>query len=155
MGNDIPGKFIGLLLAFILMVIMPFVTVTIEGEMLDRRLIVDDVCTFVDSVVDSRQVSDADVEQLNLALASYGVTVDYEITHYKMSVNPDPISKGSYYITYVKMNPDSVGVNTYDQGDKISVHVKGIGYSTTETLAHKLSGMFVKNLDFTITARIR
>ena len=89
MANDIPGKIIGLLLAFVLTVIMPFVTVTVENEMLDRRLIIDDVSNFIDEVIDSRNVTDAMINELNVNLASYGVTVDYDITHYARSVNSD------------------------------------------------------------------
>lgn len=151
MGKDIPGKFIGIGIAFCLMIIMPFVVTTLEGEMLDRRLIVADVCNFLDSVVDSRQVSQAEIEQLNLSLAQYGVTVDYEIIHYKQQVNPDPTSNGSYYITYAKVGEGY----DYDTGDKVAVHVKAVGNSTTENIARKLSGMFIKDLDFIITARVR
>lgn len=151
MANDIPGKIIGLILAFVLVVIMPFVTVTVENEMLDRRLIVNDVCNFIDEVVDSRQVTSAMIDELNVNLASYGMSVDYEIEHYARSVNADPLSDDDYYVTYIKQDDTS----TYAKGDKISVHVYVTGYSSTEALAHKLTGMFVKDLDVTITARVR
>ena len=152
MANDIPGKFIGLLLAFVLTVIMPFVTVTVENEMLDRRLIINDVANFIDEVVDSRSVTDSMIDDLNVKLASYGMSVDYDITHYQRSVNADPTSDNSdYYVTYVKVREDA----EYHKGDKISVHVYTTSYSTTEALAHKLTGMFVKDLDKTITARVR
>lgn len=151
MVHDLPGKFIGLLIAFVLVVIMPFVTVTVENEMLDRRLIIDDVCNFIDEVVDSRQVTDEMLEELNVNLASYGVTVDYKISHYARTVNPDPLSGDDYYATYVLQDD----YKTFAKGDKISVRVYAIGYSTTEALAHRITGLFVKDLDKTITARIR
>lgn len=152
MGNDIPGKIVGLLLAFVLVVLMPFVTVTVENEMLDRRLIVTDVTNFIDEVVDSRSVSDSMLDELNVNLAKYGMTVDYEITHYARSVNVDPTDAGGdYYVTYVRKDD----TRNYQKGDKISVHVYVTSYSASESLAHKLTGMFVKDLDVTITARIR
>ena len=151
MANDIPGKFIGLILAFILTVIMPFVTVTVENEMIDRRLIINDVCNFIDEVVDSRVITDSMIDELNVNLASYGMSVDYEITHYARSVNVDPTSTDDYYVTYVRQNNNT----EYAKGDKISVHVYTTGYSATESLAHKLTGIFIKELDETITARVR
>lgn len=152
MSNDLPGKFIGLLLAFVLTVIMPFVTVTVENEMLDRRLIISDVTNFIDEVVDSRNVTDAMIDELNVKLASYGMSVDYEIKHYARSVNVDPLDGGeSYYTNYIQVDDTS----SYQKGDKISVRVFTTSYSATEALAHKLTGMFVKDLDTTITARIR
>ena len=150
--HDIPGKFVGLILAFVLTVLMPFVVVTVENEMLDRRLIINDVTDFIDEVVDSRKVTDAMLEELNVSLASYGMTVDYEITHYARSINADPLNEGSdYYVTYVPQDD----VTSYKKGDKISVRVYTVGYSSTESLVHKLTGMFIKDLDETITARIR
>lgn len=151
MANDIPGKIIGLLLAFVLTVIMPFVTVTVENEMLDRRLIVDDVSNFIDEVIDSRNVTDAMINDLNVNLASYGVTVDYDITRYARSVNSDPTTDADYYVTYLPMDDN----RNYEKGDKISVHVYTIGYGTSENLAHRLTGLFVKDLDVTLTARVR
>lgn len=151
MSNDIPGKFIGLLLAFVLTVIMPFVTVTVENEMCDRRLIISDVTNFIDEVVDSRNITDGMIDELNVKLASYGMSVDYEITHYSRTVNVDPLKAGDYYTSYVKVNQNE----TYSKGDKISVRVFTTSYSATEALAHKLTGMFVKDLNVTITARIR
>ena len=73
MANDIPGKFIGLLIAFVLTVVMPFVNTTVETEMLDRRSIISDVSNFIDEVVDSRQVTPSMLQELNTNLAAYGV----------------------------------------------------------------------------------
>lgn len=151
MGNDIPGKFIGLLIAFVLTVVMPFVNTTVETEMLDRRSIITDVTNFVDEVIDSRQVSDSMLQELNTNLAAYGVIVDYDITHYRRTVNPDPLDAGKSYTSYY-----IVGNNEeWLKSDRISVRVRTVGYSNTQMLAHRIAGLFVGELDRTITARIR
>lgn len=151
MSNDIPGKFIGIILAFVLAVVVPFVNTTVEQEMLDRRCIVMDVTNFIDEVVDSRQITDAMKRELNTSLASYGTTVDYTITHYRRTVNPDPANPDSYYTNYVVVGDQEPWL----KGDRIAVTIKTLGYSPTETIAHKLTGMFVPDLDRTIAARIR
>lgn len=151
MANDLPGKFIGLVLAFVLTVLMPFVTVQVESEMMDRRMIINHVTDFIDEVIDSRNVTDAMIDDLNVSLASYGVTVNYEISRYARSVNADPITEADYYVTYLPQDDTT----TYNKGDKISVRVYTVGYSSSGALAHKLTGMFVKDLDETITARVR
>lgn len=149
--HDIPGRVIGLVLAFVLTIVMPFVTVTVENEMLDRRLIIRDVSNFIDEVIDSRNITDSMLEEFNVNLASYGMTVDYEIKHYKRSVNADPTSDSDYYVSYIQ----SDDIRNYAKGDKISIRVYTVGYSATESIAHKLTGMFVRDLDETITARVR
>ena len=157
--NDLPGKFVGIALAFILTVIMPFVNVVVEDEMIDRRLIIDDVRSFIDQVIDSRTITDAMIDELNVSLAAYGITVNYDIEYYVLSVNPDPLTTDSYYATYVlcdlKELPNKNGVKQLSKGDKITVHVYSTGSSTSVSLAHKLSGIVVKNLDERITARVR
>lgn len=152
MPKDIPGKFIGILLAFFLTVVVPFVNTTVEQELLDRRSIIMDVTNFIDEVVDSRLITDSMLRELNTNLASYGTSVDYTITHYRRSVDPDPLSNDDkFYVSYVVVDENAEWL----KGDRISVRVQSISYSTTETLAHKLGGLFVPDLDRTLTARIR
>lgn len=151
MSNDLPGKFIGLLIAFVLTVIMPFVNISVEDELIDRRLIVTDICSFIDEVVDSRNITDAMIKDLNVSLAQYGVTVDYEVTRYVKSVNIDPTNTDDFYVSYI-INEDA---SKFNKGDKVSVHVYTKGASTSGYLAHKLSGIFLPELNTTITARIR
>lgn len=151
MGNDLPGKIIGMLLAFVLCVIAPFVTISTQNEMIDRRMIINHVTDFIDEVVDSREVTDTALTELNINLASYGIMVDYEITRLALSIDPDPVTGNSYTPNYVVTND----FYHYNKGDKISVRIYTVGYSSTQALAHKLTGLFVKDLDETITARIR
>lgn len=155
MRSDIPGKFIGLLIAFVLTVIMPFVTVSVHNEMSDRRLIISDVCDFIDQVVDSRTVDEAMIRDLNLSLASYGVTVDYEIHWYSRTINPDPLNKGQYVTTYIENHDASYENMKFQKGDKIAVHFYTVGYSSSTAVARNITGLFIGDLDRTITARIR
>lgn len=150
--NDIPGKIIGILLAFVLCVIMPFINVVVQDEMVNRRLVTEDIASFIDSITDGRVMSEADVKAFEAKLSSYGVLLDYDVTRYARSVNPDPASPSSdYYVTYVEM-PNN---KTYNKGDKVSIHVYQVSSSGTENLAQKLSGLFIRDFDVTITARVR
>ena len=151
MDKDAAGKFIGLLLAFALCVAGPFIIINVAEEMLDRRMIIDDISGFIDEVVDSREITDVALKELNVNLASYGVTVDYEINRYARSVDPDPLSPNGYTTNYILMDDN----RHYNQGDKLSIRVFTVGYSSTQALAHKLTGMFVRDLDETLTVRIR
>ena len=147
--HDIPGKFIGLLLAFLLLVVVPFTNTSIEEELIDRRAIVMDVTNFIDQVVDSRQLTDLELREFNTKLASYGLTVDYEITRYEASVNP-----GSGQNTVTTYFP-SKDFSTWNTGDRIAVHVWTTGYSGPQVLSHALTGIYMSNLDTTFVARIR
>lgn len=149
--HDIPGKVIGLVLAVILCCIMPFVIITTEQEMVNRRLLVEDVSNFIDTVVDGRMVSDAELREFNANMAKYGAIYDYEIHHYKRSVNPDPVTGNTYTVSFVEVDD----WKNYEKGDKISVHIWELSPSSTTRLSHRLTGLFVRDFDLTITARIR
>ena len=151
MPKDIPGKFIGLLLAFALTVLVPFVNTTVEQELLDRRSIIMDVTNFMDEVVDSRKITDAMLSELNTNIASYGTSCTYTITHYRRTINPDPVKPGSYYPSYVVVDDNE----PWQKGDRISVRVESVSYSTTETISHRIAGLFVPELNRTLVARIR
>lgn len=147
--HDIPGKLIGLLLAFLLLVIVPFTNLAVEDEIIDRRAIVMDTTNFIDQVVDSRQLTDTELREFNSQLASYGVTVDYEITRYCLSVN-----NGGGDTTYSTYYPDA-NIHEWKTGDRISVHIWTTGYGGPQALAHALTGIYASKLDKTFVARIR
>ena len=149
--HDIPGKFIGMLLAFILVVLGPFVISTTSVEMIDRRSAFMAMCEFVDGVIDSRQITEAELRAFNAEMQSFGMTMDYTITREMRSVDPDPLNPGEYVRTYIPTDNNYV----YNQGDHITLHVWSIGYSSSTSLSHSITSMFVKPFDETITARIR
>ena len=149
--HDIPGKLIGIILAFITVVVAPFVISVTTAEMLDRRAAFMAMCDFVDGVIDSRQITESELREFNATIQSFGMTMDYQITREMRSVDPDPLNPGSYVRTYIPTDNNMV----YNQGDHITLRVKSIGYSSSTALAHSITNMFEEPFDETITARIR
>lgn len=151
--HDIGGKLLGIILAFLLAVVVPFVTITTENEMINRRLIIQDTCNFIDTVIDTREISKGAIAEFTTALASYGSNVSYDITVYRRTVSSVSGSGEDYTITFI---PDpNYNAAPLNQGDKIEVHVYTTGNSTTANIAQRLSGVVLGNLDETIVARIR
>lgn len=149
--HDIPGKMLGVFLAFVLIVVAPFVITVTTTEMLDRRAAYMTMCEFVDGVIDSREITDSELKEFNSKIQSYGMTMDYTITREMRSVDPDPINPGEYVRTYIPTEKNM----KYNQGDHIILRVHALGYSSSSSLAHSLVGMFVEDFDETIVARIR
>lgn len=151
MNSDIPGKVVGILLAFVLCIIFPFVIISTEEEMISRRLIVEEVSSFIDSVIDGRVITDAELRELNASLAAHGMLLDYDIHRYVRSVNPDPTKEEGYLVSYIERDDNM----KYDKGDKVSIHVYEVSHAATSTLSHKLTGLYMRDFDLTITARVR
>lgn len=151
MSSDIIGKFLGLALTFVLLIVAPFVERSAQKEALDSKAIVSDINNFIDEVVDSRMITDNMLKQLNSKLASYSILVDYEIIREKRAVNPDPKNPGEYYSSLIVVDDNM----TYEQGDHITVHVYKIGNSSTSVVSARLAQIFIPEFDYKFSARVR
>lgn len=151
MFRDHVGAFICLIIAFFCCCITPFANMLVNQELQDRRNVIADVDNFVDSVVDSRQITEPMLKEFNTKLASYSLVLDYEIKREVLAIEPDPLHEGDWYPSYV-VTDDNMH---YNQGDHISVHVRNIGYNSAISLGHSLCGIVLGDLDETITARVR
>lgn len=149
--TDIFGRVFGVILAFILLFIAPFTLVTLSQEMVARRTILNEMQSFIDETIDSRQVTDQQLEDFYLGISGLGPIVDVEISRYVRTVDPDPVEKGEIYVTYVYSEDNK----TYNQGDKVSVRVHAIGYTGTQKFLRAITGLFLPQIDYTLAGRVR
>ena len=149
--TDIFGRVFGVILAFILLFIAPFTMVTLSQEMVARRTILNEMQSFIDETIDSRQVTDQQLEDFYLGISGLGPIVDVEISRYVRTVDPDPVEEGEIYVTYVYSEDN----RTYNQGDKVSVRVHAIGYTGTQKLLRAITGLFLPQIDYTLAGRVR
>ena len=149
--TDIFGRVFGVILAFILLFIAPFTMVTLSQEMVARRTILNEMQSFIDETIDSRQVTDQQLEDFYLGISGLGSIVDVEISRYVRTVDPDPVEEGEIYVTYVYSEDN----RTYNQGDKVSVRVHAIGYTGTQKFLRAITGLFLPQIDYTLAGRVR
>ena len=149
--TDIFGRVFGVILAFILLFIAPFTMVTLSQEMVARRTILNEMQSFIDETIDSRQVTDQQLEDFYLGISGLGPIVDVEIRRYVRTVDPDPVEEGEIYVTYVYSEDN----RTYNQGDKVSVRVHAIGYTGTQKFLRAITGLFLPQIDYTLAGRVR
>ena len=76
---DLPGKFIGIVVAFFLCVLAPLVNITITQELVARRQIITAATNLLDEVVDSRELTNDMQRQFIAEVNSYGAAVNYEL----------------------------------------------------------------------------
>ena len=77
--GDIFGKIFGVVLAFVLLFMAPFTWATLSNEMVARRTIMNEMQSFIDQTIDSRKVTDEQLEDLYLGVAGLGPVVDPEV----------------------------------------------------------------------------
>lgn len=149
--GDIFGKIFGVVLAFVLLFMAPFTWATLSNEMVARRTIMNEMQSFIDQTVDSRKVTDEQLEDLYLGVAGLGPVVDTEVERYVKVVDPDPATTGGIYTTYV-LSDDN---RTYNQGDKVKIRVHAISYTGSERLLRSTIGLWLPAIDYTFVGRVR
>ena len=148
--HDIPGKVLWTVVCVFILLGLFGITV-VEGELLDKRDLYVDMCDFVDGVVDSRVITDAELQAFNTQIASYGFSVDYTIERYVRAVNPDPLNEGEVVPTWIMVDDN----RNYNQGDKIVLHVWSIGGTRSGNLLSGLNLFRTSKFDRTVPARVR
>lgn len=149
--GDIFGKVFGALMAFILLFMAPFTWATLSNEMVARRTIMNEMQSFIDQTIDSRKVTDEQLEELYLGVSGLGPIVDTEVKRYVKVVDPDPNTPGGIYTTYVLADDNT----KFNQGDKIKLRVKAIGYTGSERLLRSTIGLWLPAIDYTFVGRVR
>lgn len=149
--TDIFGKVFGAVLAFILLFIAPFTWVTLSNEMVARRTIMNEMQSFVDEVIDSRQITDSQLEDFYLGLSGLGTVCAVEIERYVRTVDPDPMHPGEVHVTYVF----SEDTKTFSQGDKVKVRVHAVNYTGAQRMLRSTIGMWLPGIDYSLAGRVR
>lgn len=149
--GDIFGRLFSVLMAFVLLFVAPFTWVTLSNEMVARRTIMNEMQSFIDETIDSRQITDQQLADFYLGISGLGPICDVEIERYVRTVDPDPMNPGEVYVTYVFTEDN----RRFNQGDKVKVRVHAISYTSAERLLRSTVGMWLPNIDYTFSARVR
>ena len=164
--KDIPGKFLGLLLAFFLCVIAPLVNIVTQQDMLTRRQIVTEMSNFIDEVIDSRAYYPTMRKELITRLNSYGVTVTFKVIKEQRSVDASVVSsssgldavEGSADVSFVTVPLEDLGENDvihFETGDRVGIEVMSMSYSGIQYIVHELAGVFLPKFEYRLYARVR
>lgn len=149
--GDIFGRLFSVLMAFVLLFVAPFTWVTLSNEMVARRTIMNEMQSFIDETIDSRQITDQQLSDFYLGISGLGPICDVEIERYVRTVDPDPMNPGEVYVTYVY----SENWRQFNQGDKVKVRVHAINFTSAERLLRSTVGMWLPEIDYTFSARVR
>lgn len=150
--TDIFGKILGIILAFILAIVLPLSLVMVTNQSTARTSLLNETQNFIDEVIDTKSVTEEQLEDFYLGMASYGPLVDVTVERYVRVINPDP-ARGDGYTRVTWMATDNI--YDYNQGDIIKVNVKGIGYTGEERFIMNTLGFLMPEVDFSLAGRVR
>lgn len=106
---------------------------------------------FLDKVADTKILTEDMIADFNLEIASCSVGLDARISRETKVINPDPLNPGKTYATYCLTDD----IYNWEQGDVITVEVRGVGTSVYEVLAEFMSFITIPSKDFTLARSVR
>ena len=143
---------IGMALAFILEVLAPYSVSTVVIDMTARVAVLRDISNFVDEVCDNGYITDEQLANLQLDVASHGQLVSLQVERWQRTVNPTPGSSGNSTPSYILNNENT---REYYSGDKIVVTVKSLGYTGGQRIVMSTLGAFLPDFEYSIPGRVR
>lgn len=108
---------------------------------------------FLDKIADTREITDEDLDDFSLALASI-LPLKYEITREAKQVNPDPASTTIPKATYTSYVPVD-NYKVYDQGDIVTIRVEQVGSTLYQTFTTTVLRMYIGEVDFKLSRMVR
>lgn len=152
--SDILGKILGIIIAFILCILAPLTVVIMSDDMVDRRAIYSEMTTFIDQVIDTGELTEAQLSDFMYGISSYGPICEVRITRHIRIVNP--AEGGGIVVSYTPTDVFNEGKDiTFNQGDLIQVHVEAVEYTGTQRVARLTLGTALQPIDYTVTGRVR
>ena len=119
-----------------------------------QEIILNETQLFLDKVADTREITQADLDDFTLALASTSIPVEFEIQRKAKMWNPDPASNTIPKATITAWVPTE-NIYEYESGDIIKVTVKQVGENFYQSFSLRALGMFTPEVEFTLGRMVR
>lgn len=151
MKTSVPGAVFLMVLTVLCLIITPMYYISIIQYAKAEDEMMSDVATVIDKVIDTRELTEDMIVDLNLSLAAKPMNYTLSITRETIVTNPDPAHPGSTYSVYIVADD----IHHYRQGDIIIIRVEMFGSSMMTQIAEKLLGMRVADYDYQVAGRVR
>lgn len=148
--SDFLNKVVSIILVFIMLVLAPLLVSYKTNDMLGRRLILNDVTTFIDQVKDTATITEDDINKLYLDCNSHGLNVDVKIKRLiRTEITKEEVAMTTYFAV------DSFSdISALNAGDVIQVHVEEVAFSTARRLTYTLLKIDEGPFEFTLAGAV-
>ena len=119
-----------------------------------QEVLLNEVQNFLDKVADTHEITEKDLEDFTLAMASTSIPVTFEIYRDARQVNPDPASVEIPRPTYTAWVPTDE-IYWYEDGDIITVEIKQVGENFYQSFSKRALGMFTPKVEFSLSRMVR
>lgn len=132
--SDFLNKIVSIVLVFIMLVLAPLLVSYKTNDMLGKRLILNDVTSFIDQVKDTATITEDDLNKLYLNCNSHGLSVNVTV---KRLIRNEITKEGIAQTTYFAVDSFEA-LQAINPGDVIQVHVEEIAVSGARRLTYSI-----------------
>lgn len=132
--SDFLNKIVSIVLVFMMLVLAPLLISYKTNDMLGKRLILNDVTTFIDQVKDTSSITEDDLNKLYLDCNSHGLSVNVTV---KRLIRNEITKEGVAQTTYYAVDSFE-GLQSINPGDVVQVHVEEIAISGARRLTYSI-----------------
>ena len=148
--SDFLNKVVTIILIFIMLVLAPLLVSYKTNDMLGRRLILNDVTTFIEQVKDTATITEDDINKLYLDCNSHGLNVDVKIKRLiRTEITKEDVAMTTYFAV-----DDFSEISALNTGDVIQVHVEEVAFSTARRLTYTLLKIDEGPFEFTLAGAV-
>ena len=119
-----------------------------------QTVLLNEAQLVLDKISDSKEITQADMDDYALAFASTSVPVKFAIIRKVKAVNPDPLSTTIPKRTITTWIPTN-NINNWEQGDIVVVKVEQLGNSFSQDFARRVLGAQINKIDFQLSRMVR
>jgi di/tricarboxylate transporter len=156
--TDAITKAIGILLAFVLLILAPMTIARLRDDMATRRLVLNEVTMFIDKVTDKASVTVADMDDLLIGINAHGGAFDVQVVRYVRIAVRDATRGGEVRSIYYAADDVFTLTNgevRLNLGDAIQVRVGGITKTKGQNLLQGLLRVSEQPFSFTLAGTVR
>lgn len=132
--SDFINKVVTIILIFMLLVMGPLIMSYKTEEMLAKRLILNDVTSFIDKVKDTAIIAEDDLDKLYVDCNSHGIVINVAV---KKLIRTEISKEGKIATVYYAV--DSLeGFEEMHPGDVVKVYVTEVGISSSRRITYNI-----------------
>ena len=146
--NGFLSRIIALVLVFFMLILAPLVNSYCVTEMENRRQLLNEVTSFLDEVTDKKTITNDDLNEFYLKVASYGMVLDVQVNRLVKTATLE--NDGNVNITY--MSADDISL--LNQKDVVQVKLMEKSQSAYQKILSLFLGVEDENYSLTMAEMV-
>jgi outer membrane lipoprotein-sorting protein len=146
--NGFLSRIISLVLVFLMLILAPLLYSYCVTEMENRRQLLNEVTSFLDVVTDKKSITNDDMNEFYMKVASYGMVLDVQINRLVKTATLE--GDGNVNVTYIAADD----ISLLNQKDVVQIKLKEKSQSAYQKILSIFIGVDDENYSLTMAEMV-